>query len=214
MNCKKCKQNKSPQDFHKNKRTKNGLQSNCKICVSEYMRAYCLTPEYKERDRAYRKIYNKTPERREYFKLFARKKYKLPEVRERIKKFHSSPKRKKWQSEYRKQKLLTDPKFHLTRTVAKAIWYTLQGRKKNRKWQVLTGYTIKELMNHLEKQFDDKMKWDNYGKYWHIDHIRPISSFDYKNMTDENFKKCWALENLQPLEAKENMKKSDNYFQP
>lgn len=53
------------------------------------------------------------------------------------------------------------------------------------------------------------MTWDNYGTYWHIDHIRPISSFSFETYYDPDFKICWALENLQPLEAKANRLKSN-----
>jgi hypothetical protein len=57
----------------------------------------------------------------------------------------------------------------------------------------------------LENQFNDKMNWENYGNYWHIDHIVPHSIFQYTSMEDESFMKCWALSNLRPLEAKQNM---------
>lgn len=67
------------------------------------------------------------------------------------------------------------------------------------------GYSIQDLKNHLEKQFDDKMTWENYGIYWHIDHIIPQSCLKYKSMADNNFKKCWSLQNLRPLDAKTNM---------
>jgi len=60
--------------------------------------------------------------------------------------------------------------------------------------------------NHLEKQFKDGMTWDNYGD-WHIDHIRPISSFNFKSYEDKEFKECWDLNNLQPLWAEENIRK-------
>jgi len=60
------------------------------------------------------------------------------------------------------------------------------------------------------------MSWENYGK-WHIDHIIPISKFNFITSEHLDFKRCWALKNLQPLEAKQNMskgKKLNNSFQP
>lgn len=66
--------------------------------------------------------------------------------------------------------------------------------------------TYQDLIKHIEKQFDDKMTWDNYGSYWHIDHIRPKCSFK-----GNEFKECWALSNLQPLEAIENFRKSGRW---
>jgi hypothetical protein len=50
------------------------------------------------------------------------------------------------------------------------------------------------------------MTWKNYGK-WHIDHIRPISSFKITGIDCEDFKKCWSLSNLQPLWAFDNLSK-------
>ena len=54
------------------------------------------------------------------------------------------------------------------------------------------------------------MNWNNYGKNgWEIDHIKPISSFNFKSYEDKSFRKCWELVNLQPLWASENRFKSN-----
>jgi len=74
----------------------------------------------------------------------------------------------------------------------------------------LLGYSVVELREHLESQFTDGMSWDNIGE-WHIDHIRPISSFDYDSTDHPDFKKCWALNNLQPLWAKDNLTKGNKW---
>jgi len=103
------------------------------------------------------------------------------------------------------------PKFRLDLSMANAIWYALKRNKNHRKWQKLVGYTIKDLMIHLESQFDDKMNWQNYGSYWWVDHIKPKSLFKYNEPEDEEFKECWALENLQPLEKTLNRIKYNHY---
>jgi 5-methylcytosine-specific restriction endonuclease McrA len=69
----------------------------------------------------------------------------------------------------------------------------------------------KDLIQHLESLFTSEMTWENYGTYWHVDHIKPQSLFVYTSMTDDEFKKCWSLSNLQPLEAKENIRKSNKW---
>lgn len=71
----------------------------------------------------------------------------------------------------------------------------------------LLGYSISDLMAHLEKQFSDGMSWANYGA-WHIDHIKPICSFEFDSKDDNQFIKCWSLDNLRPLWAKDNLVKS------
>ena len=77
-------------------------------------------------------------------------------------------------------------------------------------------YTITELKEHLEKQWESWMDWDNYGgknsnpeKTWQIDHIKPQSSFLYKSMEDPLFLECWRLDNLQPMEKIANIKKGN-----
>jgi hypothetical protein len=78
--------------------------------------------------------------------------------------------------------------------------------------EFLLGYSISELMSHIESLFDSNMGWDNQGSYWHIDHVYPCSKLKYKKVSDENFKKLWSMENLRPLEAIENIKKADKIW--
>jgi hypothetical protein len=66
-------------------------------------------------------------------------------------------------------------------------------------------------MQHLEKQFTEGMTWDNYGQ-WHVDHIRPMSSFNFTSLDDPEFKECWDLSNLQPLWETENLSKGSRYL--
>lgn len=65
-------------------------------------------------------------------------------------------------------------------------------------------------MRHIEARFVDGMSWENYGE-WHIDHVTPLSWFQYKSVTDEGFSAAWALNNLQPLWAEDNLSKNNRY---
>lgn len=103
--------------------------------------------------------------------------------------------------------LMSQPRKRVSQSMSIKINKVLKSGKEGRSWQDITGYTVDELMEHLEKQFDDKMTWDNRGSYWHVDHIKPISSFDFVSASDIGFKECWSLKNLRPLEAVENMRK-------
>jgi len=109
------------------------------------------------------------------------------------------------------QKCRKDPAKHLGGNMSSYIRTVLKGKKNNQRWVDLVGYTALELIKHLEKQFDDKMTWDNYGPYWHVDHIKPVSLFNYTSVEDVEFVECWSLNNLQPLEASENLRKSNKY---
>jgi hypothetical protein len=70
----------------------------------------------------------------------------------------------------------------------------------------LLGCSIIEFRQHLEKQFVNGMKWENYGE-WHIDHIIPCSSFDLSKIDEQ--KKCFHYTNQQPLWKIDNLRKGN-----
>ena len=102
----------------------------------------------------------------------------------------------------------TDPSFRLKSNTRTAVWTCLKERDvaKYRSTFVLLGYTLEELMTHLEKQFTEGMAWDNYGE-WHVDHKIPMTSFNFETTDDREFKLCWCLDNLQPLWGPDNLSK-------
>jgi hypothetical protein len=71
------------------------------------------------------------------------------------------------------------------------------------------GCTIDELKSYLESKFQNGMTWDNWSLYgWHIDHIKPLASFDLSDR--KQLLEACHYTNLQPLWAKDNLAKSDN----
>ncbi len=66
------------------------------------------------------------------------------------------------------------------------------------------GLTPDKLWDYLESLFEPGMTRKNYGK-WHIDHIKPVSSFDLTE--NEEIRKCFFYKNLQPLWALDNLRK-------
>ena len=83
-------------------------------------------------------------------------------------------------------------------------------KNQNTKYLDILGYSKEELKNHLEKQFTKDMTWQAFRNGdIHIDHIKPQSLFNLKDIND--VKECWSLNNLQPLWAKDNIAKSNKY---
>lgn len=119
----------------------------------------------------------------------------------------------KYSREYERMRCKTDPKYKLGRNTRTALWTCLNERNvaKYRSTFALLGYTIEELMSHLEKQFTEGMTWDNYGE-WHVDHKIPMTSFNFESVDDPEFKECWALVNLQPLWELDNLSKGPRYL--
>jgi len=199
---------------------------------NDYAKEYNQWPEVREKRIRYRtKYYQKNKERiKEKRKRYYKKYYSQPEAKRRRKKYyqnnkerirkkartyqkqpHVIQKRRDYMNNYLKIKRQANPTFRLNNSIKTAIYISLKGNKKGRHWEDLVGYSLKELKIHLEKQFDDKMNWNNYGSYWWIDHIKAISLFNFIHPEDKEFKECWALSNLQPLEKIENIKKSNKY---
>lgn len=100
------------------------------------------------------------------------------------------------------------PKGMIDGRMAVAIRKALRGTKAGRAWESLVGYTLADLMRHIERQFERGMSWANMGA-WHIDHRLPRAMFEYQSADDEQFKACWALTNLRPMWAGDNLEKRD-----
>jgi len=209
--CKTCKELK-PLDlkhFRKNHNNGKPMPTTCKECYNKSRREF-------DRKRA------SQPKRVE-----ARKQYKLnnPEkIKELNKKWREENKeynrsymrgwlKKRYHSHYKH-----DPRFRIDNAMGANINSALKGNKAGRKWESLVGYTVEDLIKHLESKFENWMTWENYGnpngdhtECWHVDHIVPQSSFEYTHPEEESFKRCWELDNLQPLSGKENIRKGNKY---
>jgi hypothetical protein len=113
-------------------------------------------------------------------------------------------------------KKLSTPIGKLNSNISRAVRSSLRNNSKSgRRWEFLVGYTVDELRNHLSRLFQPGMTWENYGNHgWHIDHIIPVSRFNFETPEDLDFKRCWGLNNLQPLWAKENRMKRDKLNKP
>jgi hypothetical protein len=110
--------------------------------------------------------------------------------------------------EWRYNRLKKDPQFRFFETLRSACKRVVKqlslGKKpvSTFKW---VGCSPEELKARFESLFVEGMSWDNYGE-WHIDHIRPVSSFK-----PEEWEQINHYTNLQPLWAQDNLKKGDKY---
>jgi len=96
----------------------------------------------------------------------------------------------------------------VARNLRNRLYKLLKGEISSLHTKDLVGCSLEFLKQHLESQFKDGMTWDNYG-IWHVDHIRPCESFDFR-MAEEQ-KKCFFWTNLQPLWGPENISKNAKY---
>lgn len=71
------------------------------------------------------------------------------------------------------------------------------------------GFTGRQLKAHLMSLMPNGWTFADYGDKWEIDHIVPVSAFEYESPDDPEYKECWALSNLRPLCKFENRAKGN-----
>lgn len=163
----------------------------------------------------------KDPERRkrrtEYSANWAKE--HRPRIRELDHKYWHEGNKKQKTYERKKKRKEVDLDFHLrenARSRANGLLKkAFNGKLPDDKYKSIVdlfGCSLECLSNHLRSQYKPGMTDANYGKGWHMDHIKPCSLFDFTDK--EQFKECWHYSNIQPLWAAENLAKSNKYEEP
>jgi len=164
---------------------------------SEHMRK--LAKQWRENNLEKAKEISRKTKQKNRVKIAAHKKVYRQKNKEKL---------NAWSNDYQKCRRQKDIKYKLNGNMSNVIGRALRGNKNGWHWEDIVGYTLKDLMTHLEKRFTKEMSWKNHGIHgWHIDHIIPKSLWKFKNFTDREFRQCWSLCNLQPLWAMDNLNK-------
>lgn len=208
-NCNHCKQPKPFSDFGRDRNSKDGFKSECKNCRNQknlesyYVKTYGSKHAQNKRPleiKSTTKICRVCHKRKEK-NSFLKRSNSIDGYRKICLTCHweqQSVREKKWRA--------NNPERRLSKSIAVRMWYSLKGKKHHKHWEDLVGYNLEQLKSHLESKFLPGMTWDNYGK-WHVDHVKPVSSFQITSYYCADFKKCWSLDNLQPLWASDNKSK-------
>jgi len=226
--CNNCKKELSINMFYKDTTKKDGLHTICKICRQKNDKEYyrknkkriqkrsnlyyhnnkdrvlprMKTYYHKNKDKIRQQVKKNRQKYRKKINMKERKYYQKPKVKERIK-----IRRKGYQPKVRanaNKRYKNDIGYRLVRVLRGRVQAALKNGYKSKTTIELLGCSIKECKNHLEKQFNEGMTWENYGK-WHVDHILPCNTFDLTKPEEQ--KKCFHYSNLRPLWAEENMKR-------
>lgn len=143
--------------------------------------------------------YNKKPEVKERRRLYRLKN------KEKIARQKKIWKKCQKYKQYKYDKYHNDKRHRLMQNCRTRIYIALKLNRKTEGTIRLIGCSIEYLKKHLESKFTFGMNWKNYGYGWHIDHIKPCTSFDVSN--PEQQKECFHYTNLQPLWKLDNIKK-------
>lgn len=207
--CTRCKQTKSIVEFARNRANKSGYSFWCKLCKAKQYVATRELVQQKCREYQRKKPEQIRERRKEYYKK------NRETIIQRVADYRKANPEKvnRAKGNWAKRKYKANPMFKFKRRFSDLVRHSLRGGKSGESWRKLVGYSFDDLRQHMERQFSAGMSWENYGK-WHIDHIIPISVFNYKRQTDTDFLRCWSLKNLQPLWASDNCRKSNKLLQP
>lgn len=200
--CSKCGETKALELFKKSKQCKDGLSSWCKAChAAEGRTRYAADPDPKKEKNS--KWSKANPE---HHKALQRSWYYSNKDEQNKKSRDYNVKNRDRLRAYDKQKQIDEPSYKISKVLRSRLGVAIKGNQKSGSAVSDLGCTIDQLKQHLESQFLPGMTWDNWGKEgWHIDHIRPLASFD---LTDrEQFLQACNFTNLQPLWAKDNLTK-------
>jgi hypothetical protein len=69
---------------------------------------------------------------------------------------------------------------------------------------------VTNMLRRAEAQFHDGMTWDNYGSFWVVDHIVPVSWWDVGNFP-QHLKEASHYSNLQPMFSRDNIVKKARF---
>jgi len=201
--CSKCRKGKPFDEFYESDKTKIKLNSACKICLKEYRK------NNRQRINA--------DKRTNY-----EKNKKVVLDRNRVWRGNNRKKVNATLNNRKKERIKEDPAYRLSCLIRSRVRSGLKGVGKAEtsldliglpSWKDLWDY----LMTHEERE--EWMTQENNGVYkttgpsvWHIDHIIPLSHFDFTNpeTLTEELKRAWNYTNLRPLEGLRNITENNH----
>lgn len=197
--CNKCDTTKAVSEFSKDSHAKDGLRTRCRSCDSQYHQQKKSRPKTVV-DEKHCNGCNTTKAATEFIKSSS----KRDGLQTRCKCCQN-----KYKLQYAKERRRNDGAFRLASVMRNTANRGLHS--KSRRTHEYIGMSYDDLYKHLCSMIPEGHDLKDY----HIDHIRPIASFNLLNEDGtENWlecRRCFGWENLQPLTAEENQKKSDTW---
>jgi len=175
--CPKCSIEKKLNEFCKDKNRRDKLNVYCRSCNKEMCKEYRIQnidkiKEYYYNNKDKLKKYNKEHRVAYSHKYYQKNKEKINKYNmtyyynnlDKSRKFRRSwyANNKSNVSIKRKEKLRNNPMIGLSVSISSAIWRSLKGNKNGMHWEDIVGYTLQDLISHLESQFTKGMTWNNH----------------------------------------------------
>lgn len=204
--CSKCEIEHPIEMFNKtNFKLKSGeikqrLKSECKKCQTLIQKERRIKQQ-KENPEEFHKKWNES---------YQKRKDRIRQLeKERLAKPENRKKRNEYVRKYKAKKRLEDPSFKIFENHRKRIWKCLKNKSNSSKELLGCDIDIYFKWITFTMSIDKNMTWTNYGKYWNIDHVKPISTFNILEPIEDkkafNWKNTWAIKSVENFSKKNNI---------
>ena len=220
--CTKCGEEKSVEEFSRHSQIKSGFRPSCKQCASIQAKEYHkknrterLEKQRKHREQNKDRInYNS----RQYYlknkskisvRIASYQSANADRIKEKRRLYLAKNKNKilLQKSEYDKKRKSVDQAYKLKVRLRNRLYHAIRCDAKSGSAIKALGCTAQQACEHIESLFDEKMTWQNWGTYWHLDHIFPLAKANLENRSEFLAVNNWR--NLQPLAITLNIIKND-----
>lgn len=218
--CSKCKEEKDIEEFKNNRYYKDGVNSWCRKCTNNYNKHYrehnketvkkskqnwYINNKDYVKNKVKKYTENNIEQSKESKKNWRIKNTELINKRRREERKNNPDKIRKQDKKKRQSGL-----YKLRMRLRSRINIAIKNGTKSDLTMKLIGCSLERLRNHLQKtaiknEYLDFNINDYDGKSYHIDHIKPICSFNLS--IPEQQKECFNWSNMRILKAEENMNK-------
>jgi len=190
--------------------------TNCKVCDEEFeaedkrtkMCPTCSRQKQLDRCKAYKQ---KNKERvKEYNKVYKEEHKDEVDAYNRVYNLEHREEIQERQTRTHRERRYNDPAFKLFHNLRRSFGKYMNTQKDNYEYYHdsigdLVGCSSNASRKWLEYNFTEEMSWENYGTYWHIDHVILCSMFNVLDYDER--KTCFNWQNTRPLEALKNFKR-------
>ena len=201
-NCIKCNVEKNIESFGKDKSRKDGLKYKCIECDRQFQKF--MYSKHKDKHNQYMKEWyqnNKDTHKKKSKEWVKNNIERNREIQSNYRK-NNLEKVRDYDNNWKKEKRKKDLNYKIKVILRERIRDGLKNNYKRGKVLDLLGCSIEEYKLYLEKKFKKDMNWGNYGKYWEIDHIIQLHTFDLTKI--ENQKIAFNYKNTRPLTIQQN----------
>lgn len=217
--CKQCRAKKFRDKYKENPEKMREIKNRSRNKNIEQAREYDKQQrnKHKEKRNAHSREYGiKWREENKELKAFLDKEYYKKEKEniksKRMKRYYSTEDKtliREYAKRYQKDRNKIDINFKLACNLRGRLYHAIVGNFKSGSAVKDLGISIPEFKEFIEDKFISGMTWDNYGEKWHLDHIKPLVSFDLSCKDD--FLQAANYTNYQPLFGPENIKKGSTF---